>query len=337
MAIIVEEIKGSRKAGWTPQGGRSYSLAVQVLTDDWAIGPRAALRSVGIDAGAHYAHPIGAPNEWDYGAFLNGIEATEDGDTGKKWIVNLTYGTINWQELQGGKDGDSAATFTSNPFSAPPTVRWSSESEEVAVTLDKYGTPILNAAGDPFSPPLTKVKSTPICTITRLLPSFDPAWLTQYKDHVNSDVWMDFPAGVVLCKDMTADRTYINDYGYAWEQTITLAFRQIVTASAPNPDAPWKTDTDVIEAGWATQVLNSGLRQRVPDPVNTGKYLIKPVMADGAPVGDEVVLKPDGTYDPNADPNYLVFDLYEEVDFSGFDLPTDLFSKTAASSPVGGS
>lgn len=337
MAITVKEIKGSRRFGWTPQGGRTFSLQVRVITDDPNIGPRAVSRSLGVDAGAYYKSPLASPNEWDYGAWLSSVEGSEENDDGKSWIVSLGYSPFNWQELQGGKEGDSASTFTANPFNAPPTVRWSSESEEVACTLDRYATPILNSAGDPFDPPLTKVKSTPICTITRMLPSFDTNWLTQYKDHVNKSEWQGFPAGTVLVKDMTADRTYLNDYGYAWEQTITLAFRPIILAESTDPEAPWKTDIDIVEAGWATQVLNSGLRQRVPDPDNPGDYKVEQVLIDNSPTSSEVYLTKDGTFDPNTDPNYLAFDLYDEVEFDGFDLPDDLFSKTAAASPVGGS
>jgi hypothetical protein len=337
MAIAVKEVKGSRRGGWNAQGGRTYSLNVQVITDDPTIGVRAALRSVGVDAGAYYKSPLASPNEWDYGAWLNNIEAAEASTDGKQWLVTLSYGTLNWQELNGGAQGDSASTFTANPMQAPPTVRWSSETEEVVVNLDRNGVPVLNTAGDPLQGGLTRPKSTPICTITRMLPAFDPNWLLDYKDHVNKSEWQGFPAGAVLCKDMTADRVYLNDYGYSWEQTITLAFRSIIVAESPNPDAPWETDTDVIEPGWAVQVLNAGLRQRVPDPAHSGQFLVKQILIDGSPTSSEVYLTKDGTFDPNGDPNYLTFDIYDEVEFSGFDLPDDLFSKTAASSPVGGS
>lgn len=321
MSIIVDEIKGTRRGGWSADGGRSYSLAVRVQTGDPTIGVRAALRSVGVDAGAYYRFPLaGAATEWDYGVWLNSIEATDEDEDGKSWIVSLGYKQVDWAGQAGGSGGGSdAAGFVANPLNIPPSVRWSSESEELACTHDRNGNPIRNSAGDPFDPPLAIPVSTPVATVTRNLATFDPTWIDAFKDHVNSTAWMGFPANTVLCKDIGADRQYDADFGYYWAVTYEFAFRPI-----------WVDGSIIIQPGWSTQVLSAGLRQLVGGAV-------KQILIDGAPTSSPVALKSDGSWDPAADPVYLTFDLLPEVDLAGLDLPSDLFSVATLGSPVGGS
>lgn len=333
MSITVEELKGGRRAGWDVDGGRRYTLQVRVTTGDPMVGPRAALLAVGVGAGSTYRSPLFTPaSEYDFGCYLNSIEDEEEDGDGKSWRVTLGYKQYDWTKQNGGEgSGANPSAFQANPVNAPPLIKWSSETEEVACTHDRNGQPILNSAGDPFDPPLTRPLSTPIATITRTLSSFDPNWINQFKEHTNNATWCDFPADTVLCKDLTADKVYDPDWGVLWPQTIVLAFRPIVTTDTTDPSTPWVTKTSTLLAGWNQQVLNAGFRQKVGT-------VLQQIRTDGAPAPTPALLKADGTAAaPSDDPVYLTFETREQADFSLFNLPADLFSATAGSSPFGGS
>lgn len=332
MSITVTDIGGTRRGGWSVDGGRTYSLGVRVGTGDPSIGPRAALMSIGVGAGSTYRFPLTGPaTEWDYAAFLNSVEVADEDRDGKGWTCTLEYKPFDWRSLSGGSgDGSNASAFLANPLNARPLLKWSSSTEEIACTHDRYGNPILNTAGDPFDPPLTRPYSTPIATITRTLATFDPDWIVQYKDHVNASTWMGNPAGTVLCKEINADAVYDADWGWMWSQTLEFAFRPIIILAVGTPSKPWILKNAVLLAGWAKQILNAGLRQLVSGAV-------KPINIDNAPISQPVPLKSNGTYDPAADPVYLTFDIYETAEFADFNLPADLFSASAGGSPVGGS
>lgn len=319
MSIIVTEQKGNRSGGWSLQGGRTYSITCRVETDNPLIGPRAAMRSVGVDAGAFYRFPLsGTALEWDYAAFLNSIDAREIADDGMSWDVTLAYAQISPKDQAGGDgEGANAGAFILSPFAVKPSVQWGSETEEIARTHDRAGQPILNTAGDPFDPPLSAPVSNPVATIVRNLRSYDGAWVGSYKDHVNQSVWMGYPAGTVLCKDITGESVYDTDWGWYWRVTYQFAFRPI-----------WVEGGKIILPGWATQVLNAGMRQ-----LKSGE--VKQILVEGAPTSTPIPLKENGeAATPTDDPHYLTFDVYPEADFDDLDLPPDLFSRSSV--PGGG-
>jgi hypothetical protein len=314
--LEIDETKQSSRASWTVEGGRSYTLQVRIVTDDPAIGARAALLACNVDVGSHYRFPLVSPTEWDFGSTLVGISAEKDGDDGRGYLVTLEFGPYKPLEQSGAENNN---TFVVNPLSVPPSVRWSSERVELACTRDRHGKIISNVIGDPFDPPLTRPQAIPVVTITRTLARFDPQWVFDYQDHINQYEWMGCPQGTVLCKELTGDRTFHADWGYMWEQTLVFAFRPILMAE----------DGTIIQNGWADVVLNTGLREKVGG-------VVKKIMVDNAPVSAPVALTSKGRYDPDGEQGFLSFDLYPEADFSFFDLPDDLFSVSASGSPAGG-
>jgi hypothetical protein len=325
--MIFKELKGNRSYGWGANPGRKASQQVQVVTDDPAIGPMSVLLAMGLEAGQPYREPLEAPQRYDYGLFLTDVDVAETADDGRQWVATLTYSQSDWKQQQG--EGAQASAFIANPLEAPPSVRWSTESREEAVTLDRNGTPVLNSAGDPMDPTITRTVSNPVVTIERMLPAFDPDLILTYKDRVNSSAWMGYPAGTVLCKDITADRVFDADWGYMWRQSLVFSIKPIIVAESPDPDAPWQTDTDVISPGHAVQALDAGKRHR-----KDGK--LEQIMIDDAPVSDPVYLQEDGTYDPEGDPHYLVFDVFDEAEFADLNLPADLLSASGGGGQAGG-
>jgi hypothetical protein len=322
MSITVDETKVQKRAGWSVQGGRTYSLQVRVISDE-VIGPRQAILACNIPVGSTYRFPLAADqpaSEWDFGACLQSVSAESEFEDGLSYLVVFEYGPFSALDVAGAQPDDP--TFTMNPLQAAPTVKWSSESEEIACVYDRDGVPILNKAGDPFDPPLIIPLTIPIATVTRPLASFDPSWIADFQDHVNDSEWMGYEAGTVRCKSVTADRIHDNDWGWIWMQTLTFSFRPKVAAD----------DGTVLVDGWASKVLNAGVRQ-------LDGSTVKQILIDGSPASSPVALTSSGAYDPSdaSVPNYLTFNTLPTANFDGFGLPDDVFSVEGSSTPVGGS
>lgn len=309
--ISVKETKTGRGAAWSVQGGRTYEVELYVQTDDADIGPRGVILGLGLAPAALYRFPITTTaTEVDPAAFLQSVTVGDFDEDGLGCKVKLSYAPYD-AKTEGGATGAAADSWIVSPFSAPPTLRWASEDEDLAVTHDRAGEPILNKAGDPFDPPLVVPFSTPVATVTRVEKSFDPEWITYFKNSVNSAEWLGWPAESVMVKDITGDRVYDPDWGWLWNVSYTFAFRPKLIAA---------DDETVIQAGWSPQVLNAGLRE-----LKDGQK--KPIEFDGAPSSSPVPLKNDGSRaSPTDDPVFLVFDVFRSSDFDLLNMPTNLFT-----------
>lgn len=291
--------------------GREYTVELIAEVSSLSTGPKAIrdwLAAQGFTAGSYYRYPLGSPTEIDYASYLQRVSIAHSSAGGLQYRVTLEYRPVDIAG-DGPAQGGGVTNWIMAPTLAPPTLRWASEDVEFACTHDRAGEPILNAAGDPFDPPITIFLPTPIANVARTEAAFKPIWITTYKGTVNHAAWMGFPAESVLCKDITADRVHDPDHGYLWTVNYTFAFRPSVLGS---------DDETVIIAGWDTQVLNAGKREKVSG-------VREVIIINGAPVSDPVPLQLDGTYDPDGDPKYLRFAVYPKKDFSYFNFPPNLF------------
>jgi hypothetical protein len=313
--VSISELSADREAAWSIRGGRTYTVDLDVTTDDDAIGPRAVILGVCSTLSLYPASPYRFPltttaTETDPASFLQSARCRTN-EEGLQHTVTLEFGPFD-ASIEGAAVGASVNVWVMSPFEQRPAVKWGSRSEDFAVTHDRDGEPILNTVGDPFDPPIQVPVSTPVAVVTRVLKSFDPDWIAVFKDAVNDDTWLGFPAESVLCQDITAEPFYDADWGWLWTVTMEFAFR------------PSRVDMTahgiVIDPGWAVQVLNAGLRAKLPGG-GVGQVLI-----DNAPISSPVALKADGTYDSTADPYYLSFNVRRTADFDLLDLPSDLFT-----------
>lgn len=308
------------KGGWTLDGGRTYTLRIQVQVRDKAVGPRAVIDRLNLFETTTYRFPMTvAATESDPRAFLQSVDADSEATSdGVKWTVTLAFAPRDPS-----KDGRGPVDEDGNrdPFAAPPEVSAHGEAEEVAFTHDRDGVPILNSAGDPFDPPLTLPKSHLVIEVSRTERFFELGRVEDLKDHVNDAEWMGFPAGSVLCKDVKPRRAWNADVqGWAWEVDYEFAFRRPIVADDGG-------DEVVVYPGWSIQVLDCGLRQKVG-----GER--KEIIVGTSPVSSPVPLKPDGSVAaPTDDPHFLTFDLYPTADFSALDFPADLFSAGTPETP----
>jgi len=300
--------------------GREYTVELLAEVSDLSTGPIAIrdwLAAAGFTAGAYYRWPLGSPTEVDYASYLQRVRIAPAAATGLVYGVTLEYRPVDVVN-NGPAQGSQINNWIMAPTLAPPTLKWSSEDVEFACTHDRDGKPILNKAGDPFDPPITIFLATPVATISRVEATFNPAWITIYKETVNDGAWMGFPSESVLCKDITADQFHSPDHGYLFTVNYKFAFRPSVLGS---------DGETVIRAGWDAQVLNAGKRElRLRPPLVEPTRV--PIFIDDAPVSDPVPLDDNGQYDPEGEPNYLRFAIHPKKDFSFFNFPANLFSAT---------
>jgi hypothetical protein len=313
----VNEFAGDRSCNFSIQGGRTRTISLDVTTDTQVLDPGDVLMELGFYYGMPYRFPLTtAAVSQDLGCFLQGANVDTE-ESGYEHRVTLQFGPYD-ASIEGGATGPLVNQWIVSPFDAPPTIRWSSASEDFSCTHDRDGKPILNKAGDPFDPPIQIPISTPVANVTRVLKAFDPAFITYFKDAVNDAEWLGWAAESVLCQEITADKYHDADWGWLWTVNYQFAFRPSVLS-----DDGLGT---VIQPGWAVRVLNAGLRQRKLVDAEHLIYEKRQIIIDGTPVGSPEQLDEDGEYAPNADPIFLTFNVRRTASFDLLGLPDDLFS-----------
>ena len=314
MAIVsIHDSKDGQDISWSGQSGRVYSNSLIVLTDDASMGPRAIVKALGLRNGDYYRFPWATTaTEWDYSSFIQQMSAKKTADDGRQWLVELEYGPFDWTGI-GGATADAAAEGRIDPFAIPPQVSWGSAKREFALLKDVNGKPIRNTAGDPFDPPLTREITTPVLTIVRNEPTFDPLTVTKYVDTTNGTVFLGFDTNVVKCADVVSKRDYHADYGYYWEVTYSFEVRPVRYDSTGR----------LTDNGWVREVLNAGLREI--DVVSGDRQQI---IIDQHVVTSPVLLTQGGVYIEalGDDPYYLEFQIYPQLDYSIFNFPDDLLT-----------
>lgn len=360
MAILdVYHVKGERSVSWSANG-REYQQHIRVITDSPLTGQRAVIKALSLGAGDgspmlllgqyyQFPHPVtgDAATEWDYGSFLQSIEGREEGDDGKQWLLTLSYAQYDLRTMAGATttitwvDGTPVlADGVLNIFEAPPEVKWADAKFQTAVLQDtQTNKTILNTAGDPYDPPLMREETRHVLTVTRNEKTYDIEWISGYKDHVNSDVFLKydpasdpqappdavafdgFEKNTVKCASITGDRKYHSDWGWYYEVTYTFEFRPIVWGYTA--DDVYQLSPVQQSWGFTEMVLNAGLRQKGSDGKPT------PVIIAGAPVSTPVCLKEDGTYDSAADPYYQKWDILPRAKFADLKLPGNLLSRVS--------
>jgi hypothetical protein len=315
--ILYQDVKNGSVGKWSVRGGREYTTQIQAITDDPRVGTQVVLSSMGLRLGSYYSWPhTSTATEYDGGAFLQDISAARSGSDGKQWLLTLTYGGYDVDH-----EGGAANGITNNgvlsPFDMPPQIRWGSRDVERTWPedfTDPTPQPYVNAAGDPLTDPPKTEDSNPVVTIVRNERAYDPAIVSTYKNRTNDGVWLAAPSlpgvtggfagyddNTMKCCDISAVRQYDADWGVYWEVSYEFELR---------PDT------------WEVQILNAGLRS-----LDGSGHLKQIVAADGAAVSSPVCLEADGTYDPTSPPtpNYLTFQPYRKVDFSGLNIPWEIF------------
>lgn len=162
---LKEEIPSGRTAR-NSKGARTYTRKFRVTSNDKTDGP--------FEVGSTSGLPlIGSAHPEDANAFC--VELTvENTDPFAGWTVTANYS----DERQ----------IDDDPTNDEAEISWGSEQFQKPAVFDLNNNLILNSAGDPFDPPAMMDDSRRVVTVSKNL-AVVPAWILDYQDAVNSDVF----------------------------------------------------------------------------------------------------------------------------------------------------
>lgn len=112
-----------------------------------------------------------------------------------------------------------------DPLSAPPDVDWDFVDAEVPVDHDRDGKPLCNAAGDLYED-VTETESDLVLNYTRFEASYNAQIAYQYKNKINSDVFLNFPAGTAKCNFIKGRRFYKVAQYFYWQVSYQFQFHE---------------------------------------------------------------------------------------------------------------
>lgn len=105
------------------------------------------------------------------------------------WCVGLTVLCTNgYKAWEVTADWSSEFAMSEIPTNDAARIFWGSQKFPVPLDRDRNGEAVLNSAGDPFDPPLTRDSSRTVCTIEKNVSSV-PSWILSYKDRVNQSAF----------------------------------------------------------------------------------------------------------------------------------------------------
>lgn len=198
--------------------------------------------------------------------------------SGLKWEVTVNYSTdLTPQQLE------------SSPMARPINWRWDFVRYEEVVEKDRDGDPVETSAGEPFDPLPVRDRTRPVLVITRNEAQFVPATVETYVGKVNEREF--FGAAANTLKLDSIQPTPVTE-GTTNFWSVTYAFH-------------YKPNT------WALEVLDFGSYERPNKEGDKRNFSEEEGESGRAKLDGEGTKLAD-----DADPVYLSFDVYEEVDFN---------------------
>lgn len=290
--VLKGEVPNTRKASEDEQGNRTYTRVFQVEAENDQYGERQVAAALPFARGEPYVNGVPSDDwyESDPFAIVRGIEVAHasDSDDGRTWHCTVTFGSPL---------GDNEDAVTSDdPTLAIPMESYDSEDREVIVDRDISDEPIVNTAGDPFDPPVTRDVSRRILVIEWNVTeaSFDAGWIDTYTDKKNSTTFKGRSAGKMYLAKITAQR--------AWSTVIGLYYKL---------RGEWHIDPN----GWNKRPLNAGMREKVTAQAGVRYRVI--TGDDGQPVSEPVPLDLNGLkLPPDGTPIFGDFDVILSIDFN---------------------
>lgn len=310
MAVIEITELFDREGSMDLQWLRTYKRRFQVVTDTASDGPvaiRNALSGVfGIYPGNYYHnstilawHPTdplivyGTPDapqnqtENDAQCYVNSIIPRCVTVDGKQWEVDVTYGPYD------------PRLNSQDPINNRAEHKWYFEDGEEIVDQDINGADILNAAFDPYDPPVTRPISNIILTIARNEATFDIGIASQYKNKLNLQPFYGADPGKAKMANINAEDTWSpqvsTNQGVYWRVNYEIHFR-------------------LDDTGWGKKLRNAGYRQIVSGQRQS-------ILVGGLPISDPLPLDDNGKLLPQNQPIiYDTWDIIESIDFSPLQL-----------------
>ena len=218
---------------------------------------------------------------------------------------------------------DAETQLPLSPLMEPPEISWTFSDSNEPTDTDTEGKPITNSAGESFDPPITKDYSDLILRYTRNEETFDELIAADYKDAVNSDTFLGFGAGHVLCKMFEADQMRAADLTY---YRVRYEFR-IRYDEVKTRDGSGNIQTYIF--GWIKRIRDEGYRETTGEENQDGSPEIdeiedknsvkisQPCLLDGSGnrLSDANIKNP-----PLPETCFLKFDIYKKRPFSALNI-----------------
>lgn len=301
-ADIVRRILGDNgQLNWTGnRWSEKYFVRLKSGTE-WS----AYEASIGDDGAGNTVPARGSSHGEDTLALVREINVNQmPGGEARDWEVTLTYDTRT--PFAGFGQGfiipSGAPEYADDPVNEPWKIIYDSDDIEEVIEEDESSPAkdIVNSAGQPFDPPVTRPRALGTLSVERNVNTIDIKAVQQlYLNKVNDAVWAGEAEATVLCKKIRAEAQYGNGKWYAKVNYFFLIDR---------------------EKTWRRKVLDMGR-----GVVSNGRLLVasdedlrqytEPVKLDGA----GAILEPPtakGIYIPQSGG----FMFYAEVGFSGLGL-----------------
>ncbi len=200
MANIVREVDTDQRSSKTPQG-QQYTHIFQVILDTVGANPaRSARLADGVpDIGDQ--HPI------DTSAYVLGVDVHPT-ESRLIWNVHVKYQTTHF----------IYPTPKPNPTDEAPSIRWGAWSRTIAIDKNKDGDAILNAAEDPFDPPIEGEEYHLELTVVRNEAAHNPLTAAGYYGAVNNATaticGLEVTTRKAKCVQWSGDSAERNGYSY---------------------------------------------------------------------------------------------------------------------------
>lgn len=195
---------------------RRYTRKFLVIMDDPAVGPLVVSNVVPYS----YYEPYLVAGENDPFAILKNVSVTPLAGELGKWHVTLEYDSeqneVDRGTAEPGEPGQppsepGTGANTQSPIIRPWQVKWGSVKTERPLVQD-YRNPnprdVVNAAGQPFDPPIMVPRNNPTFEITMHLAIAQPHLIRLYMDAVNDAEWLGWPAHTIRCTQYTQTSVY---------------------------------------------------------------------------------------------------------------------------------
>ena len=298
----------SYEANYTPDGHREYTAIWQALSNDILDGPVEALATLGLPQ----VYPPLGPSIFEFGNSIDTGASVRSCRLRKTSTddPSLTRHLLIYDYSSRSLDLDPTARYD-DPLQAP--VRWSGNFAQFTRVYDKtiFNLPIMNAAGDPFvDPPVEGDDSRPTIVAIKNYASLNLSLWRDYKDAVNSDVFLVYQPGEVKVSNISWDQRY---HAFGSPASITKYFEVRFEFA--------------VAANWKKEILNAGFRELVNPVAGDEPARIKG--DDQLDVTSPWPLSTTGTALTKAqidagEANYITFTIYEELPFSALGLPSTI-------------
>jgi len=214
------------------------------------------------------------------------------------WQIDVTFGYVDPFKIM--ENGD--------PLSMRARPRFEPTEEEEIVDTDITGAPILNLAGVPYDPPVTRPRVRGVLTVQRNEPAtfdFPTAW-DYFNNRVNEAAWNGFDAKTLRTQPIRLPEIQYSQEANIWYFPMEYTFLY-------DPD------------GHSENLIESGIVQ--VDPGDSTKRI--PILVGGNPASDPQMLDSSGHALPlpvaPEDITITEWGIYETRDFTYFGMD-DLFT-----------